>query len=236
MTESRWTAENRGALEALFRQQTDHARVAVFDADGTLWHEDLGEAFLRWLIAGRKLLNVDYGRDIWADYEEMVQTSQREAYCWAVQLMAGLSEVQLEGWCAEFWSLFRHKIMPEMQWLLRACNDAKITPWIISASNQWAVRAAVGDFGIPAERVIAMRTRVVDGMLTAEMAPPVTYAEGKAQAIRDTVGLAPVLAAGNSLWDFEMLAESTAVSLIINADENLERRSPPTWLRQHFPA
>jgi hypothetical protein len=34
-------------------------RVAAFDADGTLWDRDLGEAFLRWLIAMRKLKNVD---------------------------------------------------------------------------------------------------------------------------------------------------------------------------------
>ena len=40
----------RGILESLERKVD--RRVACFDADGTLWFEDIGEAFLRWLLAG----------------------------------------------------------------------------------------------------------------------------------------------------------------------------------------
>jgi len=39
-----WTADIKLALDQLMESK-EAEKIAVFDADGTLWHDDLGESF-----------------------------------------------------------------------------------------------------------------------------------------------------------------------------------------------
>jgi hypothetical protein len=75
--------------------------LACFDADGTLWTEDVGEAFLRMLLAGPLEPLVRENPHLYADYEERVRRDIVDGYGWAVQLMAGLSETDVVGWAQE---------------------------------------------------------------------------------------------------------------------------------------
>src|SRR5205085_1848485 len=73
-------------------------KLACFDADGTLWSEDIGEAFFRWLAAGELLPPLGKGRDpfeVYAEYEERVARSRADGFSWAVQCMAGLAETDV---------------------------------------------------------------------------------------------------------------------------------------------
>ena len=49
------------------------APLACFDADGTLWSMDIGEAFFRWLIAGDLLPNFRGEKEIYDRYEKEVE-------------------------------------------------------------------------------------------------------------------------------------------------------------------
>jgi hypothetical protein len=86
-----FSRENHVILNQILQEEGEH-RIAVFDADGTLWNDDIGEAFLRRLIQERRLIGVDYSSDIYAHYESRVKQDRCAGYGWAVQLMHGLYE------------------------------------------------------------------------------------------------------------------------------------------------
>ena len=56
--------------------------LAAFDADGTLWDGDLGEAVLLDLIAARRLR--DPPRDPWAEYLALFERGPAEAFAYAL--------------------------------------------------------------------------------------------------------------------------------------------------------
>ncbi len=179
-------------------------KVAVFDADGTLWDGDIGEAFLRWLIAARKLRNVDYYQDIYAEYEAMVEVDRVRAYAHACQLMAGLPLPEVQDWSAEYaysWPNYR----PAMRDLALGLRSVGVETWIVSASNHWTVNEAGPRAGIPRDCCLGIRTEVVDQVLTDRLVLPVTCSQGKVDAIRKHICAKPLFAFGDSMGDFEML-------------------------------
>ena len=75
--------------------------LAVFDADGTLWRDDVGEAFLRHLVA-LGWVELPGGGDPYAAYEREVQRDRATGYAYAAQLMAGLAVSQVAGEAERF--------------------------------------------------------------------------------------------------------------------------------------
>src|SRR5205823_15033295 len=63
--------------------------MALFDADGTLWREDVGEAFLRRLIS-LGWVQLPDGSDPYEAYERAVDRDRASGYAYAAQLQAGL--------------------------------------------------------------------------------------------------------------------------------------------------
>ena len=63
------------------------AGVAAFDADGTLWREDVGEAFLRHLVS-LGWIRLPDGSDPYEAYERAVERDRRSGHAYAAQLQA----------------------------------------------------------------------------------------------------------------------------------------------------
>ena len=59
-------------LRDALREAARIGGVAAFDADGTLWREDVGEAFLRHLVA-LGWVRLEDGRDPYQAYERAVE-------------------------------------------------------------------------------------------------------------------------------------------------------------------
>lgn len=235
LSTGRWAAPTLAALRRFVERQSatrlgDERRVAVFDADGTLWLEDIGEAFLQRLYRDRRLVDYDYRVDPYAEYEARCAVDTTAGYGYCAQVMAGMEERVLDELAAEFYREFRHHCIPEMVELVQALRAVGVEVWIVSASNRWLVRQAMVDFGVPPERVLAIHTRVVEGRLTAELVEPVTNLDGKVRAIEQSIGVTPLLAAGNSANDAPMLAIASGIRLMINPSEALRRRADEWWL------
>jgi HAD superfamily phosphoserine phosphatase-like hydrolase len=194
-----------GTLEKGIRESSgDYRRVAVFDADGTLWDKDLGEAFMRWLIAMRKLKDVDYYTDIFADYEARVEADRTAAYGYAVQLMQGNDVTDIKRWSSAFaqaWATYR----PRMRALVEGLKELGFETWIVSASNHWTIGEAAPYAGIPVDCCHGIQTEVELGVITTNLVTPVTCNQGKVDAINEYIGLQPIFAFGDSLGDYEML-------------------------------
>src|SRR2546423_12579683 len=70
--------------------------IAVFDADGTLWREDVGEAFLRHLVS-LGWVKLPDGSDPYEEYERRVDRDKASGYAFAAQLQAGLEQARGAG-------------------------------------------------------------------------------------------------------------------------------------------
>jgi phosphoserine phosphatase len=197
----RWTAEEfeRLVLEG-------NPKVAVFDCDGTLWSGDAGTGFLAWSIEQGL---VSRSTSDWLDrrYEEYRAGRVREEIICGevVQIYAGLREEELRAAAAQYVQQFvRGFEFPEMVSLVAALRRAGVEIWAVSSTNKWVIGAAVRDFDIPEERVLAVEMRVTGGVIGSEIVD-VPSGEGKARALR-RVGLpAPDAVFGNSIHDLAML-------------------------------
>ncbi len=196
-------------------------RVACFDGDDTLWDGDAGEAFLRRLAAdGRLPLAPD---PLWAEYLARVRADRDAGYTWAVRIMAGLREADVDRWSRQLAAAWPG-VRPAMAALLAGLAGAGVETWIVSASNAWTIRAFAARVGVAPDRAIGIRVAVVGGRLTDDAIPPVSSGAGKVEAIRAAVGVPPDLAAGDGPGDLPML-EHARVRLVVD-----RRDGPPSAL------
>ena len=186
------------ALEAVRRAPVAE-RLVVFDADGTLWRGDVGEALLHELIS-LKWVDVTF-----AQYQAIHDAHPLKAYAWAVEIMKGLGNAQLQQVCQQLFERdFVTQIFGFVTPLLEALNGLSARTYVCSASPWWPVQAGARVLGIDGLHVIAVEGAMVDGVLTGEVLPPVTAGLGKVKALRMRK-LKPVLAVGNGALDLPML-------------------------------
>jgi phosphoserine phosphatase len=123
-----------------------------------------------------------------------------------VQVYAGLREDELRKATAEYFhaEIERH-IFPEMRELVAQLQAGGTEIWAVSSTNNWLIEEAVRDFGIPAERVLAAKVRVKDGVITSQLLDVPTD-EGKAISLERVGVPSPDAVFGNSIHDAAMLA------------------------------
>ncbi len=203
--------------------------VAAFDADGTLWREDVGEAFLRHLV-GIGWVRLPDGRDPYEAYERAVERDKRSGYAYAAQLQAGLDEAEVAAEAERFArSWVPRRLVRAALELRAACVESGLRPVVVSASPLPIVRAAAPLAGFSDFAGIAVRVR--DSHFTAEVLDPVTYAEGKVQAAARFGPL--IVACGDSLaGDLPLLSAARVAAVVAPStgsplrDEALRRGWP----------
>lgn len=102
--------------------------------------------------------------------------------------------------------------------LMLALEEAGIAAWVVSATNIWSVQAMAKYLGLRTDRVIGMRTRVEDGVITSDLELPVPATWGKVLAIQRYIHPTqpPVLVAGDNITDLPMLEYSADTRLVID--------------------
>ncbi|MGB8645923.1 MAG: haloacid dehalogenase-like hydrolase [Anaerolineae bacterium] len=109
------------------------------------------------------------------------------------------------------------RVRPEMQELVRVMQQVGWQVWVISASPQWVVEPFAELYGIPANRVVALRRALVDGRMTRAVEPPVSFSDGKLDAYRMFVDAhrPPWFAAGDSVYDWKLLEWAEGGRLLV---------------------
>jgi HAD superfamily phosphoserine phosphatase-like hydrolase len=234
-----YDAQNQQRIDQFLK--SNKGGVAVFDADGTLWADDVGEAFFRWLIAARKLKNVNYNQNIYAEYEKRVAQDKAAGYAWAVTMMAGLAESDVKRWAAEFFANnFMTRVYKPQRALISRLKRDGFKVWVISASNRWILQAASRYIGVDASQIIGIDLVVKNGVLTNQLHGPVTFREGKVKGIELYVKTRPLFAAGDSDGDQQMLEYASKLSVFIKHDPNQNDTmtalaKKDNWITQYFP-
>jgi len=187
--------------------------LAVFDADGTLWRDDVGEAFLRHLISLGWVTLPD-GGDPYQEYERRVDQDKQSGYAFAAQLQAGL-EVQRIG--AEADRFARDWVPPRLvsdsQALRALCLEAGLVPAAVSASPLPIVVAAAPLAGISRERCCGIEVEARRGRFTELLVGPLTYARGKVEAASRFGRIA--LGCGDSFTGDLALLESARIAIAV---------------------
>lgn len=191
-----------GRVRALGRELP--SGLAVFDADGTLWREDVGEAFLRHLVS-LGWVKLPGGGDPYEAYERAVDRDRATGYAYAAQLQESLEVAAVSAEAERFARAWvPPRLIRDTQALRELSEEAGLVPLVASASALPIVLAAAPLAGIPRERCRGIEVRIRDGRFTADVVHPVTYAAGKIAAAEKAGRLA--LACGDSFTgDFPML-------------------------------
>ena len=86
---------------------------------------------------------------------------------------------------------------------------------------KWAVEPGVAQLDIPFENVLGVQTKVENEIVTDIQDGPVTYREGKAEAIlQKTNNIRPILCCGNTMGDYWLLDIATQVQLAVRTESH----------------
>jgi phosphoserine phosphatase len=192
--------------------------VAAFDADGTLWDTDIGESFFRFQI--RHGLLPDLPSDPWKYYSDWKASGDpRPAYLWLAQINQGVELSTVKKWAAESVNeLSPVPVFNSQRKLIELLTKNKVEVYVVSASVKWAIEPAAHLFGVDQDHVIGVHTLVEEGRVTEIAAGPITYREGKVEALKlATGGRMPFLCSGNTFGDLGLLESATRLSLAVRA-------------------
>ena len=234
-------------------QKKNPTPAAAFDADGTLWATDLGEAFFKFQIQ-RNLLPEVLSKypDPWRHYRDWKESGDpRPAYLWLAQINAGRPISEIRAWAAEnVRSLHPLPFFAAQQKLIRWLQKHDVRVFVVTASVAWAVEPGALLYDISQDHVIGVKTQVLNGVIQSQPDGEMTYREGKMKALlQATGGQAPFFASGNTLGDCHLLEGASlrlAVTSTRPSDElykseqalqekiKAEKLSDPTWFTHAF--
>lgn len=194
------------------------ARIAAFDADGTLWGGDLAEHHLQDLDRWAVLQAPEGFESGFAAYEAACEEDVDQGYRLGCTMLAGLTEAQMIATCERSWETHKKHVHRPVLAMMASLADQGYVPWIVSASHRWAVEAACRDLGIAENRILAGDCPVLDGVLTATLLEPYPNGPGKVAAIKAGITQQqPAIAFGNSIHDADML-DHAQVGVLVTSD------------------
>ncbi|MCB0349136.1 MAG: haloacid dehalogenase-like hydrolase, partial [Bdellovibrionales bacterium] len=102
--------------------------------------------------------------------------------------------------------------------LIAFLQEKMISVYVVTASIKWAVEPGAKRLGIPFEQVLGVQTKIIDGVVSDQQEGEITYREGKPLALLNlTNGVSPILCAGNTTGDLQLLESSQGVRLAVGA-------------------
>jgi len=219
-------------LDSILRLQP---RVAAFDCDGTLWSGDAGETFFDWEIKNG-VVPAEVGLAMRARYHEYKagQVSEDDMCAEMVTMHRGISEAVMMQAASDFMKRsFPGHIFPEMQELVRRLQENCCEVWAVSSSNEWVIRAAMKQFSISDDRILAAKVELDGGIITGRIVR-IPSGPGKPQALREVVRKEIDAAFGNSRWDTDMLAIARH-AFAVNPNPDLEAAARQRGWIIYFP-
>ena len=152
-----------------------------------------------------------------------------------VQMYERLREEELRRAAGVFFAeRIERNIFPEMKQLVDELRGKAVEIWAVSSTNNWVIEEGVRRFGISAERVLAARVEVRDGVATDKIVDVPTD-EGKVAALRRVGIVGPDAVFGNSIHDAAMLKIARRAFPVNPTPALVERSAREGW-PVYFPA
>lgn len=203
--------------------------IAVFDADGTLWPVDVGVGFFHYQVDSKLLptLTKESLKEHQEEYENL--KTRHQALLWLAQINKGVPFTTFKKWAKDYVrSLLPIPFILKQVELINYLQEKNVKVFVVTASLKWVVEETVASLGIPSEQCLGVKTEVHNGVITDIQSGEVTWGDRKLiELLKQTSGVKPLLASGNSMGDLALLESASHVSLAIsktpeegNSEEN----------------
>lgn len=185
-----------------------HGKLAIFDADGTMWRNDVADDFTKWMIDSG---HVDTGGN-WQKYLGIYRDDHAAGCRFLLSFYAGLTRGQLNGHLRRWWKdVANRQWVPEVVESLHLLAARGYSNWVVTGSPTDTM-LPLKDF-LPVHEVVGMDFELDgNGVITGRHHGISCADEGKAVKVRSLWPDEPILfAAGNGKLDTAMLELSTGV-------------------------
>ena len=195
--------------------------LAVFDADGTLWPEDVGYDFFRYQIKNNLI-----PKPSWADqFDDIYHNNATQACAKIVQSNKGVSLSDYRKWFRDFLKENPLNIFPFQEELLKKLSELGITTYVISASPQWLIEEAILYYKLPFNKVIGIQTEISNNKITDKLIYPLSIKEGKVEGLlKETNSVYPFFSASNSISDLALMECATHIRWVVALAKKGERQ------------
>ncbi len=196
-------------------------KIAVFDGDGTVLgqtpHYLADEAMYQYAV--------DHPNQKPKIFQEMIKQSNVSLpYVQnRVKYIAGMSLQDYRDLGERYFKkYYANKIFEPMRNLISRLKKNNFEIWIITASPEGMYQQFLSkELNIPITHIVGIKSVIKDGIITDEIIKPVPQDHGKKWAIETFVQDVPLLVAGNSRGDKEMIDFSKGLKMIVNPDEHI---------------
>ncbi len=119
---------------------------------------------------------------------------------------------------------YNGKFYPEMKQLIANLKEYGFEVWVVTASPEFLYQKFLTmELGLPDIQILGVKSVVVDGRLTDEIILPIPQDDGKANVIPTFIKTSPLIVAGNSRGDMDMLNQSAGLKIVVNPDDETVR-------------
>ncbi|MBI2610806.1 HAD-IB family phosphatase [Candidatus Kaiserbacteria bacterium] len=231
-------------------RETGETPFAVFDFDNTCIVNDVCEATFAYLcghellrdraLLGKENPSSDYHERVFSTYYSLLKNGRlKAAYVLIARMFSGFTPGEVEaltlaaiteegrrigskvlyGFHIERGLALRREVLAIADFL----KSKGVSVWVISATPEPAVRAAMQHFGIEAG-LIGMRSVVQSGVFTSVLEEPLSMFEGKVACVQKYIDSehAPLLAVGDSMSDLPML-ETAEIKVVVDRTNELSK-------------
>ena len=209
-------------LETFLQETKDEAgrKIAVFDGDGTVFgqtpHYLADEAMYTYALE-----HPDKNPEI---FKEMTgQSNVSIPYVQnRVKFIAGMSLQEYRDLGEEFFNkYYTDKLYEPILNLISSLKQNGFEIWVITASPEGMYQQFLSKaLDIPITNIVGIKSTIKDGIITDKIIFPIPQDHGKKLAIESFVQDVPLLVAGNSRGDKEMIEFSRGLKIIVNPDEH----------------
>ncbi len=202
-------------------KNTEGRKIAVFDGDGTVMgqtpHYLADECMYQYAKE-----NPEWNAQIIDTITQLSNVSTPYVQ-FRVKYIAGKS-LQFYRDLGEktFNKYYKNKIFQPVKQLISILKNNDFEVWIVTASPEGMYQQFLSkEFNIPITNIIGVKSIIKNGIITTSMVHPIPQDEGKMEAIETFIQDKPLLVAGNSRGDKEMIEFSSELKIIVNPDEHI---------------
>ena len=173
-------------------------KIVVFDADGTLWPEDINDIFLNYLT--QKGL-----RDL-SDLLKPYYRRHRQEYCELFTLrQAGFSLKEFKLHSRQALKEKPLHVFPFQKKLLLYLKQEGLKICVVTASIKWLVEIAIQSNHLPVDQVLGAETLIKNGKLSSQLLRPSPINNKKEVFLKYYLEENCLLAGGNTKTDLPLL-------------------------------
>lgn len=203
----------------LHLKNSNGPHIAAFDADGTLWSNDVGENFFQYQIDTCCLPEL-IAIDAWKHYLLLKKQSPPSAYLWLAQICHEQTLPTVESWALKAAEKYPPLLFQQQKLLITELQKRHILIFVVSASVQWAVAGALKYVGLDNITALGVKTKIINTVITREQDGFITWRKGKHdELIKATHGIRPMLSCGNSLGDQHLIEMSQNIKIAVQSQK-----------------